>query len=135
MITNPFHHRMTSEFVRTHIPANALGIIALGAHPTCCLLDWRLLVRGENPAVKVTPQKIIREALQMNAESFLVFVRKTEGDNHPSKADIILAKALREGGEALGVPFLDYVVVSEGEGGHGYHSFRVHEGWTELASA
>jgi len=133
MTIRSFPHHMNANFVRAHVPPNALGIIALGPQPTCGLIDWHLLVTGGDPASKVSPQKIIREALQMNAGSFLVFVRKSEVDSPPGRADITLAKALREGGEALGVPLLDYVVVSKREGPDGYHSFRTHEGWTEPA--
>lgn len=64
-------------------------------------------------------KEIFRTALEQKAVSILLSHNHPSGNLKPSEADIRLTKKLRDAGNALDIPVLDHIIVSDS----GYYSF------------
>ena len=75
---------------------------------------------GTTSAVMISPQDIARNALINHASSVIVSHNHPSGDCAPSKADITMTMALRNGLESVGINLTDHIIISSSE----YYSFR-----------
>lgn len=62
---------------------------------------------------------VFRKALQGQASSIVLVHNHPSGSLHPSQQDIDLTKKLRKAGQAVDIPVMDHLIVSE----QGYYSF------------
>ncbi len=69
---------------------------------------------GGMEASVVQPREVYRVALEEGATRVIVGHNHPSGDPEPSGEDIRITKALRLGGELLGVELLDHLIVGDG---------------------
>ncbi len=69
---------------------------------------------GGMEASVVQPREVYRVALEEGATRVIVGHNHPSGDPEPSGEDIRITKALRLGGEILGVELLDHLIVGDG---------------------
>ena len=75
---------------------------------------------GTITACLVDPRDVYQTALLTNAAAIILGHNHPSGDVTPSTHDYLAYRTLKAGGETLGVPLLDFIVVSpSGE----YYSF------------
>ncbi|TSA51866.1 MAG: DNA repair protein RadC [Actinobacteria bacterium] len=72
----------------------------------------------------VHPRETFKAAIVSNCAAIILAHNHPSGDPTPSEEDRILTKRLKQGGELLGIPVLDHLVIGEGK----YVSFADH-GW------
>ena len=77
---------------------------------------------GSLTASVVHPRSVFNAAIVSNSASFLVAHNHPSGDPYPSTEDRNLTRALEEGGNILGIPLLDHVVIGDGV----WYSFKEH---------
>ena len=70
----------------------------------------------------VHPRSVFNAAITSNSCSFIVAHNHPSGDPYPSTEDRNLTRALEEGGNVLGIPLIDHVVIGDGR----YYSFKEH---------
>ncbi|MBA2932680.1 hypothetical protein HZF05_01100 [Sphingomonas sp. CGMCC 1.13654] len=83
------------------------------------LIGDEVLARGTVDQAPIYPREILKRALEVGAAGIVVAHNHPSGDRNPSMADIRASRALREGGEALGVALLDHLILAR-------------SGWTSL---
>lgn len=71
-------------------------------------------------AALVHPREVFKALILQNAAAFLVVHNHPSGVVTPSAEDARIAQRLREGGDFLGIPLIDSVIV----GADGHHSMR-----------
>ena len=64
---------------------------------------------------RTTPRELFKSAILSNAADIILFHNHPSGVAVPSKSDYELTDRLKEAGELLGVPLLDYIIIGEGE--------------------
>jgi len=72
----------------------------------------------------VHPRETFKAAIVSNCAAIILAHNHPSGDPAPSQEDRALTKRLKEGGELLGIPVLDHLVVGDGR----YVSFA-DQGW------
>ncbi len=77
---------------------------------------------GSLTASVVHPRSVFNAAITSNSCSFIVAHNHPSGDPYPSTEDRNLTRALEEGGNLLGIPLIDHVVIGDGR----YYSFKEH---------
>ena len=70
---------------------------------------------GTTSAVMISPQDIARNALINRASAVIVSHNHPSGDCAPSKADITMTMALRNGLESVGIRLTDHIIISSSE--------------------
>ena len=65
------------------------------------------------------PREIFYPATELNAASVILIHNHPSGDSSPSKKDIQVVKKIAQAGEIMGIPVIDFVIISE----NGHHSF------------
>jgi DNA repair protein RadC len=80
---------------------------------------------GTLNASRLQPRDVFGPALRGDAVAVIIGHNHPSGDPSPSRADRLVTTALRGGGDLLGVPMLDHIIVTR----RGHHSFRETEGW------
>lgn len=70
----------------------------------------------------VHPRSVFNAAITSNSCSFIVSHNHPSGDPYPSTEDRNLTRALEEGGNILGIPLLDHVIIGDGR----YYSMKEH---------
>lgn len=73
---------------------------------------------GTLDSVQVHPREVFRGAILAGAAAIVVGHNHPSGDPTPSSLDLDLTLRLREGGDLLGIPVLDHIVVCEGRGNY-----------------
>lgn len=68
----------------------------------------------------VHPREVFAHAVTAHAACILVAHNHPSGDPHPSDDDKHLTKVLKDGGDILGIPLVDHVII----GDRRYYSFR-----------
>ena len=81
----------------------------------CCK---RISVGGRSKCL-VDPAMILKEALLLNASSFIVSHNHPSTGISPSKLDIELTESLKQAGKAINIPLSDHIII----GGNDYYSF------------
>ena len=61
----------------------------------------------------VHPREVFKSVILLNAAAVIVAHNHPSGDCSPSPEDHALTKRLREGGELLGIPILDHLILSD----------------------
>jgi len=84
-------------------------------------IAYHLVSRGTLDACLVHAREVFRAAIAGGAAAIIVAHNHPSGDPAPSADDCTLTRRLSEGGELLGIPVLDHVVL--GRDGR-YSSFR-----------
>lgn len=74
---------------------------------------------GTTSAVMISPQDVARNALINRASAVIVSHNHPSGDCAPSKADIAMTMALKNGLESVGIRLTDHIIISSSE----YYSF------------
>ncbi|MBI2899892.1 MAG: DNA repair protein RadC [Planctomycetes bacterium] len=87
------------------------------------VLGHEVIARGTANEVAVLPRQVLERLLERRAGGFLVAHNHPSGDIGPSDADRALTRALAQGAAALGVRFLDHVILGDGR----HYSFQVQE--------
>jgi DNA repair protein RadC len=72
----------------------------------------------------VHPRETFKAAIVSNCAAIILAHNHPSGDPAPSQEDRALTKRLKEGGELLGIPVLDHLVIGDGR----YVSFA-DQGW------
>ena len=73
-----------------------------------------LVAMGSLSERSVAPRDVFREAVRRNARAVIVAHNHPSGDPAPSTADKALTAKLVAGGELLGIPILDHVIIGRG---------------------
>ncbi|MGQ9699377.1 MAG: JAB domain-containing protein [Armatimonadota bacterium] len=92
---------------------NAAHVVAVGLLDSC----------------PVHPREVFKAAVLANAASVIVAHNHPSGDATPSQEDRQLALRLRQAGDILGIPLLDFLVVGDGQ----YASLSPDENWVVAA--
>ena len=79
-----------------------------------------LVTRGTLDTSVVHPREVFRHAILESAASVILVHNHPSGDPTPSDEDRLITTQLQLGGELLGIPVLDHVVIGDGR----YVSFR-----------
>jgi DNA repair protein RadC len=88
------------------------------------LIGVHVVSTGTLDAAIVHPRDVFKAALLSNAAGLLLVHNHPSGDPAPSPDDRALVARLHAGGELLGVPLLDALVVTDPIDGLRYFSFR-----------
>ena len=76
--------------------------------------------KGTVDHTPVYPREVVKRALELGATALILVHNHPSGDPTPSKADIEMARDVRDAGEKLGIVLHDHVIVSKG----GHSSFK-----------
>lgn len=68
----------------------------------------------------LNPREIFKDALSVNASSFVVLHNHPSGDPTPSLDDKTVTKRIKSSSELLGIPILDHIIIGDNR----YFSFR-----------
>ena len=74
---------------------------------------------GGTAGTTVDIKIVLKTVLQELADSFIAVHNHPSGNLTPSQQDNIITENLRKGGEAIGVPLLDHIIVAQS----GYYSY------------
>jgi len=77
------------------------------------LIAWERLRQGTVGQVSCTPREVLETALLHKASSIILVHNHPGGDAHPSETDLRLTRELARLAPALGIAFVDHVVVTE----------------------
>jgi DNA repair protein RadC len=76
------------------------------------LRSVRRVAQGGLHSTAVSPRDILRLALSDAASSMVLVHNHPSGDPEPSPEDILMTHRLEAAGDAVGVPLVDHVVIS-----------------------
>jgi DNA repair protein RadC len=88
------------------------------------VIGEELLVQGTVDRVAVFPRKVLELALSRRAAAILVAHNHPSGDPTPSKQDRELTTSMERAAKAVGIRFLDHIVMA----GNKSYSFRQESG-------
>jgi DNA repair protein RadC len=71
----------------------------------------------------VHPRELFNQAIKESASAIILIHNHPSGDSSPSREDFHLTERLVKGGELLGIPVLDHVIIGKGD----YYSFADHK--------
>lgn len=77
------------------------------------LLSWQRLQHGSVSAVCVHPRDILAAALEAKASGIILVHNHPGGDPHPSEQDERLTMSLQGLSPAMGLRFLDHVIITD----------------------
>lgn len=87
-----------------------------GAHK---VIEIRRLTQGGTRQTVVDLPMLLKMALEKSAQAIAVAHNHPSGKNHPSHEDESITRKIKSGCEAIGVSFLDHIIVAQ----HNYYSF------------
>ena len=93
------------------------------SHP----IGRHLISLGTMVGTLVAPREVFRGAILANAVALVVAHNHPSGDPAPSKADIVVTRALREAAKIIDIDLIDHVIVGDEKAdplGVGFYSFR-----------
>jgi DNA repair protein RadC len=64
-------------------------------------------------AERVAPREVYKAAILSNASSIVLLHNHPSGSTKPSSQDRSLTKILREGGQLLGIPVVDHIIIGD----------------------
>ena len=91
-----------------------------GAHEVICA---HCITKGLVNRTIVHPREVFRPALLDNACAVILAHNHPSGQWEPSGEDIELTKRLKQGGDLMGIPVLDHIIVTK----NGFYSFLEHD--------
>lgn len=77
------------------------------------VLSLEMITKGIDGMVPIDAAKIAKRALELNADSVIIFHNHPSGDPTPSNADLNSTEALRDALVHLGKKLLDHIIVSD----------------------
>lgn len=77
-----------------------------------CLIERRVITIGTLNASLVHPREVFADALCDRAASIIAAHNHPSGSLEPSPEDKAITERLRQGGELLGIQFLDHIIIS-----------------------
>lgn len=83
------------------------------------VIEKRRLTQGGQQQTVVDLPMLLRYAIEKSALGVAVAHNHPSGQNHPSGEDDKITKRVKEGCEAIGIRFLDHIIVANGK----YYSF------------
>lgn len=83
------------------------------------VIERRRLTQGGQQQTVVDLPMLLRYALEKSALAVAVAHNHPSGQNHPSGEDTKITKRVKEGCDAVGIRFLDHIIVAQGK----YYSF------------
>ncbi len=84
---------------------------------------------GTVSSTLVHAREVFRAALRVGASAVIVTHNHPSGDPEPSQADINVTRQLKQAGEAIGIEFLDHIILGQAA------SDRQKKGWFSCRSA
>ena len=75
-------------------------------------LSIELIALGTVDSVVIHPREVFRAAVRMNAHSVVVVHNHPSGEVYPSSKDDELTARLRDGGDLLGIPVVDHLILT-----------------------
>ena len=94
-------------------PVEKFAVIALDVKHR--ILSMRIISTGTATETCAHPRDIFRWVMQVGGTRCVVGHNHPSGSVDPSEDDIALTRQLIQGGELLGIPVLDHLIVSSGE--------------------
>ncbi len=91
----------------------------MALHPNKRVIGIESIFRGTVDACPVFPRDVFRAAIRLNSSSILVAHNHPSGDPAPSPMDKMVTSQLILGGELLGIPIDDHLIIA----GRKYFSF------------
>jgi len=85
------------------------------------LVAWRLISLGTLDGTVVHPREVFAGAIEHRASSVVLCHNHPSGDPTPSTEDVLLTKRFEAGGELLGIPVADHIIVGDADR---FFSFR-----------
>lgn len=79
------------------------------------LLDWEKVSTGSTFSATLHPRDVVARALALEATGFILVHNHPGGSTSPSGNDLELTRKMDEAARALGIRFLDHLIVTEGE--------------------
>ena len=101
------------EMLRPDEPREHFYVFYLGSQNE--IFGFELIALGSANEVRAPAAEVYRGALLSGARAIIAAHNHPSGDARPSPADDSMTRALYAGGELLGVPLLDSVVVTTEE--------------------
>lgn len=95
-------HRQEECFVVTFLDAK------------CRITGYEIVSKGSLTASIVHPREVFKVAIQHAAHSIVVLHNHPSGDPSPSTEDLQITKRLKHGGELIGIPLLDHIIIGDG---------------------
>jgi DNA repair protein RadC len=111
------------NFVKGHLlrqNQEVFVVILLDVHGQ--VLGISEISRGARDRVLVPIPDILRLPLVDGATAFVVAHNHPSGKTKPSEADKEVTKSIKEGADAIGILFMDHIIVAS----DGYYSFNDH---------
>ena len=87
------------------------------------ILDIKLISVGGTNKAFIHPREVFAEAISRHASAIICCHNHPGGSPRPSQADIDSTKALKKAADALGITFLDHLIITRNE----YFSFMEHD--------
>ncbi len=78
-----------------------------------------LISQGTVDTSVVAPREVYKSAILANASGLILLHNHPSGIPDPSPEDLSLTKLLKKGGQLLGIPVIDHIII----GVNGYFSF------------
>lgn len=87
------------------------------------IIAGEVLFNGGFNSCSVCVKTMLRQALLNSASAFIAFHNHPSGCADPSRADIQVTRQFREASSAIGIDFLDHIIISS-SGSENYYSFQ-----------
>ena len=94
-------------------------LICLYLNARSVLLKKEIISIGLLDKTLLHPREIFHPATELNASSIILIHNHPSGDSSPSEKDIQIVEKIVQAGEIMGIPVVDFIIVSEG----GHYSF------------
>ena len=105
-----------------HLPTEKLFVLTL--HSNGRLIRMRELSSGSASQTVASISEILRPVLIDQAPNFVIAHNHPSGEAPPSEPDRLLTKNLAEGARAMGLYFIDHLIIGRPNNGcQGYYSF------------
>jgi len=99
-------------------PAEVFAILCLTTKHR--VIAYHEVSRGTLDSTLVHPREVYKAGLLANAAAIVAGHNHPSGDPTPSPDDVALTRRLVEGGEVIGIPVLDHIIIGDGR----YYSFK-----------
>jgi DNA repair protein RadC len=83
------------------------------------VIEIKRLTQGGSRQTVVDVPMLLKMALEKSAQSIIVAHNHPSGQNRPSHEDELITKRIKSGCEAVGINFLDHIIIARGQ----YFSF------------
>lgn len=88
-----------------------------------CITQVELVALGSLNSVNIHPREIFRRAVTEGSAAIILAHNHPSGQVDPSEDDIRTTRQVHDGGEILGIPLVDHVVVSH----NSFFSFKMNK--------